>query len=219
MKQSAAGSISRNGTTVTYTYPQYKGSFSPFALGDNIVLLPVNWLAFGCNREAQNHALVSWTVSDESQVASYTIGRSLDGVRYDSIGNVAAVGNVAGIQRYSFLDKNAPTATAYYRIGQLEMSGEYIQSNPCASVVTDSKKAAGIDIYPNPASHQFVIMDLDPEHTFFYSLSDITGKNILKGNSHEGKAQVETGHIPSGVYYINIVGSGIHLNRKVLVNH
>ena len=218
-KQSAAGSISKVVNTYTYTYSQYKGSFSPFSLGDDIVILPVNWLAFSCKRLQLNQAQVSWTVSDESQVASYTIGRSLDGVRYDSIGNVTAVGNVAGIQRYEFLDKNTPLSTVYYRIGQRDISGTVNHSNPCVSVIPSAMQVADIEVYPNPANQQLMLTAMAPERSFNYVLSDVAGKNILKGNSHEGKAQVETGHIPPGVYYINIVGSGIHLNRKVLINH
>lgn len=218
-KQSATGSISKVVNTYTYTYAQYKGSFSPFSLGDDIVILPVNWLAFSCKRLQLNQAQVSWTVSDESQVASYTIGRSLDGVRYDSIGNVSSVGNIAGIQRYEFLDKNTPLSTVYYRIGQRDISGNVNHSNPCVSVIPSAMQVADIEIYPNPANQQLMLTAMAPERSFTYILSDVTGKNILKGSSHEGKAQVETGHIPSGVYYINIVGSGIHLNRKVLVKH
>ena len=80
-------------------------------------------------------------------------------------------------------------------------------------------QVADIEVYPNPANQQLMLTAMAPERSFNYVLSDVAGKNILKGNSHEGKAQVETGHIPPGVYYINIVGSGIHLNRKVLINH
>lgn len=218
-KQSAAGSISLSGSTYSYSYPQYKGSFSPFSLGDDIVLLPASWMAFGCNREEQNRTVVSWTVSEEKQVASYTVERSLNGLRYDSIGNIAAAGNVAGIQRYDFLDKNAPSTPAYYRIVQMEISGDYSLSNPCFSRPPQNKTVTAVDIYPNPANRQIVITGVDPEHTFTYTLSDIAGKTILKGYSLGGKAAVETTQVPAGVYYINIVGTGIHINRKVLINH
>jgi hypothetical protein len=218
-KQSAAGSISLSGSTYSYSYPQYKGSFSPFSVGDDIVLLPASWMAFGCNREEQNRTVVSWTVSDEKQVASYTVERSLNGLRYDSIGNIAAAGNVAGIQRYDFLDKNAPSTPAYYRIVQMEISGDYSLSNPCFSRPPQNKTVTAVDIYPNPANRQIVITGVDPEHTFTYTLSDIAGKTILKGYSLGGKAAVETTQVPAGVYYINIVGTGIHINRKVLINH
>jgi hypothetical protein len=218
-KQSAAGSISLSGSTYSYSYPQYKGSFSPFSLGDDIVLLPASWMAFGCSREEQNRTLVSWTVSDEKQVASYTVERSMNGGRYDSIGSLSAVGNVAGIQRYEFLDKNAPSTPAYYRIVQMEISGDYSLSNPCFSRPPQNKTVTAVDIYPNPANRQIVITGVDPEHILFITMYDVSGKNILKGHSQGGKAQFDTADIPAGVYYINIVGTGIHINRKVLINH
>jgi hypothetical protein len=101
----------------------------------------------------------------------------------------------------------------------MEISGDYSLSNPCFSRPPQNKTVTAVDIYPNPANRQIVITGVDPEHTFTYTLSDIAGKTILKGHSQGGKAQFDTADIPAGVYYINIVGTGIHINRKVLINH
>jgi hypothetical protein len=101
----------------------------------------------------------------------------------------------------------------------MEISGDYSLSNPCFSRPPQNKTVTAVDIYPNPANRQIVITGVDPEHILFITMYDVSGKNILKVHSHGGKAQFDTADIPAGVYYINIVGTGIHINRKVLINH
>lgn len=219
VKQSATGSISKTGTTITYTYPQYKGSFSPFALGDDLVVLPVTWLYFQCQREAINQAKVVWAVTREEQVAGYTVARSVDGVVYENIHDVPAVGNVAGIQQYQYTDKNAPLTTAYYRITQRDISGEKHLSETCVSVISRAMQVADVEIYPNPADKQFVITAIEPERAFTCNLVDMTGKSIRTITASEGRASVSTADLPSGVYYVNVKGSSMLLNRKIIVSH
>lgn len=219
VKQSATGSISRAGSTVTYTYPQYKGSFSPFALGDDVVVLPVTWLYFQCHREAINRAKVVWAVTYEEQVAGYTVARSVDGVVYENIHNVPAVGNVAGIQQYEYTDENAPLTTAYYRIAQRDISGEKHISETCVSLIPRAMQVADVEIYPNPADEHLVITAIEPQRSFNYNVVDIAGKTLRTGKSKEGRTYISTENLPTGIYYLNIQGSGIFLNRKILVSH
>jgi hypothetical protein len=219
VKQSATGSISKTGTTITYTYPQYKGSFSPFALGDDLVVLPFTWLYFQCQREDINRARVVWVVTREEQVAGYTIGRSTDGVVYENIHDVPAVGNVAGVQQYEYTDEKAPLITAYYRITQREISGEKHISETCVSLIPRAMQVADVEIYPNPADKQFFITAIEPERSFNFNLVDVTGKTLQTGTSKEGRSVVSTTNLPPGIYYIHVQGSGMLLNRKILVSH
>jgi hypothetical protein len=219
VKQSSNGSISKTGTTITYTYPQYKGSFSPFALGDESVVLPVNWLYFNCQREEINRVNVVWAVTQEQNVSGYTVSRSTDGVIYKDIHSIPAVGNTVGIQQYEHTDADAPLGTAYYKITQKDLSGEKHVSETCVSTVSRAMQVADVEIYPNPTDKQLMITALEPERSFNYNLVDIAGKTIRKGQSIEGRSVVETSDIPTGIYYLHIQGSGMLLNRKVLVKH
>jgi hypothetical protein len=219
VKQSSNGSISKTGTTITYTYPQYKGSFSPFALGDDAVVLPVNWLYFNCQREEINRVNVVWAVTQEQNVSGYTVSRSTDGVIYKDIHSIPAVGNTVGIQQYEHTDPDAPLGTAYYRITQKDLSGEKQVSETCVSTISRAMQVADVEIYPNPTDKQLMITALEPERSFNYNLVDIAGKTIRKGQSIEGRSVVETSDIPTGIYYLHIQGSGMLLNRKVLINH
>ncbi len=218
-KQSGTGSISKTGTTITYTYPQYKGSFSPFALGDETVVLPVNWLYFNCRREEINRVRVVWAVSQEQNVSGYTVSRSTDGVVYEDIHSMPAVGNTTGVQQYEHTDQDAPLSTAYYRITQKDLSGEKHVSETCVSTVSRAMQVADVEVYPNPTDKQLMITALEPERSFNYNLVDITGKTVRRGQSKEGRSVVETTEIPTGIYYLHIQGSGMLLNRKVLINH
>jgi hypothetical protein len=80
-------------------------------------------------------------------------------------------------------------------------------------------QVADVEVYPNPTDKQLMVTAIEPERSFSYNLVDIAGKTIRKGQSIEGRSVVETSDIPTGIYYLHIQGSGMLLNRKVLINH
>jgi Secretion system C-terminal sorting domain len=60
-----------------------------------------------------------------------------------------------------------------------------------------------IKLYPNPASSEFYL-DLEASGTFVLTLSDITGKILLKQNIESAghqKVQIPVNHLPDGMYW------------------
>ncbi len=89
--------------------------------------LPVKWLYLN-GTATQKNILLQWGAVNTLHNSSFTIERSKNGTDYSVIATVNAANNTTGeAQDYSFTD-NQPYATNYYRILQIDNSGQRIFS-------------------------------------------------------------------------------------------
>jgi len=67
--------------------------------------------------------LLEWSTSEEFNSEQFQVEKSLDGIEYAGIGKVEAAGESNGEKNYRFLDINATTDKAYYRLKQIDTDG------------------------------------------------------------------------------------------------
>lgn len=75
--------------------------------------------------------LVKWSIVNYKHRFKYTIGRSKDGIEFQSIGTVE---NREGCQFLSFIDAKPLEGQAYYRITEVQQHGKFyslVYSNTC----------------------------------------------------------------------------------------
>jgi len=116
--------------------------------GSLINSLPVTWLAVGAKligKEVQ----VSWTVSNEINVANYVVQRSTDGLSFSNIATVNATETVLPQKQYGAVDRLPLKGTNYYRILQTDKDGKYTYSK---TVLVNVTETGGLIVYPNPAA-------------------------------------------------------------------
>ena len=82
--------------------------------------LPAIWVSFTATKQG-NGALLSWTTSDEINVAYYEVEQSADGISYSSIGRVAA-DNMAS-NNYSFQVNTLTNGSNFFRIKRVDLDG------------------------------------------------------------------------------------------------
>lgn len=82
------------------------------------IVLPVRFGAIDA-KVLSNGVNLTWNVDAEENLRGYEVERSADGVRYASIGSVAA----AGQRTYSYFD-GAALASAFYRIRSVDVDGK-----------------------------------------------------------------------------------------------
>ena len=88
------------------------------------VSLPVKFIGFNVIRNS-NDVFIQWATAQEINADIYEVQRSVDGSNWNVIGTVRAAGNTTTVTNYSFTDKNANYATAYYRIKQVDVDNRY----------------------------------------------------------------------------------------------
>jgi len=100
-----------------------KGNGTDKAFIDNVIIkatrqinkLPVTLLSFEANAENQ-HIMVSWYTSSESEIDSFIVERSLDAKSFHEIARVKAQGAENKLTAYAVLDKQPIQTVAYYRL-------------------------------------------------------------------------------------------------------
>jgi hypothetical protein len=106
-------------------------------------------LSFTANR-FQNTNTLTWEVSTNFNVESYSIEKSTDGILFLPIGNIAAAPSKF---KYSFAEINV-TTNCYYRIAIKNNLGKSYLSS---TVFVSNSNNKSLHIYPNPFKNGFTI--------------------------------------------------------------
>lgn len=88
-------------------------------------LLPVEWGYFH-SKTQEGGIVLEWETLTESSNSGFSVERSQDGIRFESIAWVEGRGNTQEASTYRFLDHDPPeTPLIYYRLKQIDFDGSY----------------------------------------------------------------------------------------------
>jgi Secretion system C-terminal sorting domain len=208
-----AQGFTTNNTTTNYVELTGITDFSSWTLSAALNALPV---AFGNIKafEQGSDIIVQWEVLTELNAAKYNIQRSSDGNNFNNIGYAAA----ANLSAYSFADHQPLAGNNYYRLQTVDLDNSAKLSRIIK--VNTAKGKPGIEIFPNPATGQLLILQFANMEKGTYQLDLFTnsGQKIYTGTiNHAGGSSAETLQLPatitSGIYQLRIK------NNKSVFNH
>ncbi|MFN4913869.1 MAG: T9SS type A sorting domain-containing protein [Sphingomonadales bacterium] len=215
-KQAAGNTVN---STNNLLYNGYKGTFSPFSIGDDVVLLPVTWLDFRCEASENNSTRLQWRTAMEQNTRAFIVERSADGQTYQSIGEVPAAGQSQTLRSYAFTDPQPLYSGSYYRVRMEDMDGNFSYSDVCNSKAKTAVNPVPLKVFPNPTDGGLYMIALEPERNFVWEVFSTTGQRIASGCSKEGKANARLHYLSEGVYQLRVVGSGLSENHRIVVKH
>lgn len=208
-----AGFTSRN-TIANWVELTGINNFSRWTLSSPGNALPLSWNSFAalCNN---NKVTVSWKTLQEANTLSFAVQRSTNGINWNTIGNLPAAGNSNSTLNYSYNDQLPLPATAYYRILQTDIDGKFTYSpvlkSNCSTVEsikifpTVTNDIVNITTPQNPLVQKMVVQ-------FF----DAAGKILLRKELATGTQQLSVGHLPAGMYMLEIqYGSAVSITKIV----
>ncbi len=156
-----------------------------------------------------NHIAVSWITSSETDNDFFTLEKSADGLRFEEIAVVDAIGNSSELQRYTHLDKKPFGGINYYRLKQTDTDRT---SSYSKIISVDFKEEEKLKIFPNPVSETLFIQT---GHSAFInariSIYDTMGRplNSFSTNQVNDKTiLVETSALAAGFYSLKIESQG-----------
>lgn len=129
----------------------YTLSFSGTASLD-CTILPVELVSFDAEY-APDYGVVdlSWVTASERDNDRFELERSADGIQYDVVSIVPAVGNSTTETQYLALDEKPYAGVNYYRLKQIDMDGNSKYSEvKSVNILDDSYDL--LSIFPNPTS-------------------------------------------------------------------
>ncbi|KAA5534669.1 T9SS type A sorting domain-containing protein [Taibaiella lutea] len=172
--------------------------FSGFFLHTNITAtpLPIVWKNVSATLNRQKQAVINWTVV-EKETAGYRVEKSMDGNKFENLAAINSKGT--GNNAYSYTEPAALNGKAWYRIVQLSKEGKEDYSK--IMELQNSSIYGRISIYPNPATQ---VLTVETETTAAYTIYDLQGKVVLKGNLQSGKNTLNISGLAKGFYTIKI---------------
>ena len=212
--QQQSGSTTVSGNSLTYS--GYKGTFSPFAIMNDLIVLPITWLDFQCAYN-DNSVQLQWSTAMEQNSRRFWVERSAEGKNYQSIAEIPAAGYSNTIRKYTFHDAQPLPQGAYYRIKMEDASGNFSYSEYCVSKSASEYRPAQLKLYPNPAGQQLYMAAVEPERNFEWEVFSVSGKRVAAGISKDGKAVVRLQSLSEGVYHVKVTGSGLSENHRVVI--
>lgn len=177
------------------------------------ILLPVDLVALYAEEQAAScQVKLMWETAAEENLAYFEIERSIDGLNFESLGKVQAVGSSRVKQIYGWLDTQIEQAAYYYRLKMVEHGGGirysefmYIQT-PCAAYQGQS---GIVELYPNPTRNQLNIKFYNNQKTSLAAtiqVLDVLGEVVLQKEETmtNGMQVISIGleNMPTGTYTI-----------------
>ncbi|MFP5042342.1 T9SS type A sorting domain-containing protein [Parasediminibacterium sp. JCM 36343] len=163
----------------------FKGiSFSP---SKTALPLPLKFVSF-TGSVVSGNALLNWVTTNETNVKSFSLEKSLDGVKFMAVGTVAAANNIAG-DKYTYTDKLNEGKSNYYRLKVLDKNGGYSYSSVVVLKAGLDSKALGIS--PNPVIGNSITVKHPATTTTgdIILISTLDGKKIKEVVVAEGASQ------------------------------
>lgn len=162
--------------------------------------LPVVLTAFTVARRTRV-GLLRWHTASEKENAYFIIERSLDGHTFSHSDSVAGMGIS---HSYHYEDVNLPTdatSTIYYRLRQVDTSGNTSYS-PVRALPSAGGPDAGLQVYPNPALVTDTVV-LNGAQGSSVQLLDMNGKlRATAPVEANGTAELPIGSLSAGIYLL-----------------
>lgn len=176
-------------------------SFSPFTVFSlPSSPLPVEWLAFEAQPKA-GQVKLDWSTAWEEDNEHFLVEHSINGQKFETIGKVASQGSASLEQSYTFWHQRPALGLNYYRLKQVDYSGEFEYSKIISAQVEEARQKDKLLCFPNPVS-QTLQVQLSTEPHPSSLLFIVNGKGqILKKTSVSGVTmQLEVSKLPPGLY-------------------
>ncbi|HEY4334483.1 MAG TPA: T9SS type A sorting domain-containing protein [Puia sp.] len=164
-----------------------------------LVTLPVILFSFDAKQLKDNKTELDWATASESNSDHFEVEHSNDGQNWTSIGQVAATGNSATMQQYSFVDEAPYTGVTYYRLEQVDRDGNATMSK-ILTIHMDATPVTTMHIYPNPAASYLVVEGATQAIIIF----NTAGQRMLVRVVPDGetKTTVDLTTLPKGAYFV-----------------
>ena len=196
-KQQTEGTTSSDLTS--FSYNNYTGSFSPFAIADKAALiLPLQWGIFTVNKE-KSAASLKWTTGSEIDTKDFLVQHSTNQSNWNTIGSVPAAGNSTTTQRYAFTHTTPASGINFYRLVQRDIDNNSSLSKTVS--LRFDNNTASLSIYPNPVGNgKLTVSATQPGSAQIYNSN---GVMVLQKNINAGTQELHL-LLPAGMYYFRL---------------
>ncbi len=168
--------------------------------------------------EQDKTAKVIWTTSSEVNVDHYEIERSKDGVNWEFVESVEAIGNTSEQMDYQGTDWTPYYGKSFYRLTEYDNNGtKGFQKIGEIEI----KNSIMVDTYPNPNNGVFR-MDILNEHSedikieIYNPIGQVIDTYQMTGEKMN-QFNIDLTQYSKGIYTINVYSTSTLINNKIIV--
>jgi len=172
---------------------------------------------FALKLSSNKTGLLNWSAFSDTENGHFVIERSLDGIKFTSVGTVDAEKS-SSVVSYKFTDYNLPEGTTcFYRIALISKGTKEDYSKTLRFTMMAK---SGLDIYPNPFSDRLTVkLELANAENVTIVLTDNTGRVVQRRNYAGKKGQNtfelnELSSLPPSVYFMQVMLPGKFFIQK-----
>jgi hypothetical protein len=178
----------------------------------NLNPLPVRLVDFTSQCD-QGVARLHWSTASEENNEKFIIERSVDGLKFESAGEIAGNGNSKELINYTYEDLSSYDGTSYYRLKQVDYDGQYEYSK---IIVNKCRGEAEIKIYPNPTEGEVRVTGLasGDRIKILTQMGHLVYSEVVK----ESSSNFSLGHLANGIYKITIENENLNYTSQLVIN-
>ncbi|HYV92665.1 MAG TPA: T9SS type A sorting domain-containing protein [Chitinophagales bacterium] len=185
------------------------------------VILPIELVNFFAACEGDNTITLRWQTASEINNNYFAVERSSDGINFEQIGvNVPGSGNSNTIHDYSLTDLQPLSGVSYYRLKQVDYSGEftysYIISAYCGEINI-------ISVYGNPSAEGYIQYQIacSSGGDATVRVFNMLGQVVINLEQTIGAGltinKVQTTGLSNGDYVLQITTRNIEMTQKQFI--
>lgn len=184
--------------------------------------LPVTFTQVRASQSGQQIA-VDWNVANETNIRSYELEKSVDGVRFNRVSSQFATANNNGSAQYHWMDVQPFAGANFYRVKSIGINGTFQYSTVVK--VNFGKGTPSVGIFPNPIQNNTIQLQMTNAWVGQYSVRLINSNGqtlhnslITTTNGNATSAITIPQTLAKGVYQVEVKGAnGFVMMQQVLV--
>jgi hypothetical protein len=185
--------------------------------------LPVELISFNAEVNPNKKIDITWQTATEINNDYFTIERTKDGISFEMVDTLNAVGNSSALQNYYTIDESPSMGISYYRLKQTDINGQYSYS---AMVAVNLEAIDIVNIYPNPSAgtELTVLIGAPGEGEILINTYNVLGENIISKkqiiNKGMNSIRLDINGFSNGVYTFQVTdmqGHSFHTQKQFLV--
>jgi hypothetical protein len=206
--------------------PTGDGYYTIITLDNNLSPLPVTLIHFDA-KLCDTKTCLTWSTATERDNAYFDIEKSNDAIHFESIKQVktkAVFGHSQTLLAYDYEDEELCGNICYYRLKQVDRSGDFAYS-PVVVLNTSGHDIAAFKLYPNPSRGELYLSfsKASSNGKLVFELFNTQGHLVLNQhltltdvNSQALKIDMEA-KFQKGLYYARFTWDGQQELQKLIV--
>ena len=176
--------------------------------------LPVKIISFNVVKHDKKTRIV-WVSANEIDLQNYDVERSSDGISFNAIGKINALGN-PDTQSYTFLDDLPMTGKNFYR---LKMNGTDHKFSYSETRVIAFENSNNFIINPNPAKHNVSLQFNEILNNATVSIRNNAGQLVKQAAvSGSNKINLNVSNLAAGIYVIEVSSKGYRKIERMVIS-